>query len=129
MPLDAKQARELGGAFRNLSVALGNLRFDYWDDLSKDQRDALESAEWTLLNYSSDLVTQAVGLALDESKGGLQKLQAATARAQSAVETIHHLQQAVAISALAIKLGAAIVAGDVGVISTAAGNLLAAATA
>jgi len=123
MILNADQARELACAFRQLSVALGDYRFQHWAALSKEDRDALESAEWTLLNYSSDCITQAVGLVLHDTQASLAHIQQATAAAQQTVATIQDIKKVITISALAIKLAAALASTDPGAIAGALGNL------
>ena len=67
MPLTSADAFNLSKAFHDLSVSIGEFRFANWDTLSDDNRRTLEDEEWSLLNASSDMVTKAVGLALDES--------------------------------------------------------------
>lgn len=129
MKLTAKQARDLAQSFRSVSVSLGEYRFANWDSLTKAQRDTIEDAEWTLLNYSSDFVTQAVGLTLDDAKGSLKNIQDATAKAQKAVETIKTIKKVVVIVGAVIKLGAAIVSENPSLIASATGDLFNAVTA
>jgi len=66
MPISKDQARELAKTFRDLSNQLGDFRFKNWSNLSTGQRQSIEDAEWTLLNYSSDFITTAVGIALND---------------------------------------------------------------
>lgn len=129
MKLNANQARDLAQFFRSVSVALGEYRFANWDALTKDQRDTIEDAEWTLLNYSSDFITQAVGLTLDDAKGSLKNIQDATEKAKEAVETIKTIKKVIVISGAVIKLGAAIVSENPGLIASATGDLFNAVTA
>lgn len=129
MKLTAKQARDLAQSFRSVSVSLGEYRFVNWDSLTKKQRDTIEDAEWTLLNYSSDFVTQAVGLTLDDAKGSLKNIQDATAKAKKAVETIKTIKNVFVIVGAVIKLGAAIVSENPGLIASATGDLFNAMTA
>jgi hypothetical protein len=123
MTLNADQARELACVFRQISVALGDFRFQHWAGLSKEDRDTLENAEWTLLNYSSDFITQAVGLVLDDTQASLARLQQATAAAQQTVATIQDIKKVITLAALAIKLAAALASTDPGAIAGALGNL------
>ncbi len=128
MNLTANQARDLAQAFRSVSVSLGEFRFANWDSLTKTQRDTIEDAEWTLLNYSSDFVTQAVGLTLDDAKASLKNIQDATAQAKKTVETIKNIKKVAVIAGIVIKLGAAIVTENPDLIATAIGDLLNAVT-
>jgi hypothetical protein len=128
MKLDANQARELARSFRSVSVALGDYRFAHWDALTKSQRDTIEGAEWTLLNYSSDFVTQAVGLTLDDAKSSLKNIQDAAAAAAAAVDAIQIAKKVIAVSGAVIKLGAAIVSENPGFIASATKDLFNAVT-
>jgi hypothetical protein len=126
--LTANEARELAQSFRNVSVSLGNYRFNHWDTLTKPQRDTIESMEWTLLNTSSDFITFAVGLTLDEAQASLERIQEATTKAKKAIETIESIRKVITIAGAVIKLGAAIVTKDPGMIVTAINDVLKVAT-
>jgi len=109
--LTADQARDLASAFHNMSVAVGNFRFDNWDDLKKSDRASLESVQWTLLNYSSDFTATAISLTLDDLQGTLQSIQDATAKATTAINRIKLVDKVLRIASAAAGLGAAIVSG------------------
>ncbi len=129
MPLTSADAFKLSKAFHDLSVAIGEYRFANWNALSEDDRKTLEDEEWSLLNASSDMVTKAVGLALDESDPGAQKVQAATAAAQKAVKTVKEVGKVITVATAAVGLAAAIVSKDPGAIAKNAKAVLDAATA
>ena len=109
--LTADQARDLASAFHDMSVAVGNFRFDNWDDLKKSDRALLESVQWTLLNYSSDFTATAISLTLDDLQGTLQSIQDATAKATTAINRIKLVDKVLRIASAAAGLGAAIVSG------------------
>jgi len=123
MKLTANQARDLAQVFREISVALGEYRFANWDSLTKTQRDIIEDTEWTLLNYSSDFVTQAVGLTLDDATASLKNIQEATKKAKQAVETITTIKKIVVIAGAVVKLGAAIATENPSAIASATEDL------
>ncbi len=109
--LTADQARDLASAFHDMSVAVGNFRFDNWDDLKKSDRASLESVQWTLLNYSSDFTATAISLTLHDLQGTLQSIQDATAKATTAINRIKLVDKVLRIASAAAGLGAAIVSG------------------
>lgn len=113
MPVSKDQARELAKSFRDFSVALGDYRFANWGSLTAAQRQKLEDLEWTLLNTSSDLVTTAVGLALDDVQADLEALTRATSRARAALKTVQDVKNVLSIAAGVLALGGAIVAAVV----------------
>ncbi|MBM3486334.1 MAG: hypothetical protein FJX67_06830 [Alphaproteobacteria bacterium] len=83
--ITAEQAFELSREFRLLSIAIGDYRFANCDALKPAERQKLEDQEWSLLNASSDMRTQAVGLLLDETEIGIKGLSETTGKAKSAL--------------------------------------------
>lgn len=117
MRLTAEEAFDLSRRFRELSVELGNFRFSNWKELSATQRANIEFWEWSLLNYSSDMITQAVGIVLDETEISLQALQESTNKARRAIRTLKTVRKVIKVSTAAVGLGAAIVSKDPGAIA------------
>ncbi len=129
MKLTANEARELSSLFRDVSVALGNYRFANWGNLSQRDREAIEGIEWTLLNYSSDFTTLAVGLTLDETDASLAKIKQATNKAKASIKRIKNIKKVIGVAGAVVKLGAAIVTQNPGVIASAIGDVIKAVTA
>jgi hypothetical protein len=117
MPLTSADAFKLSKVFHDLSVAIGG------------NRATLEDEEWSLLNASSDMVTKAVGLALDESDPGAQNVQKAAAAAQKAVKTLKEVGKVINIAAATVGLAAAIGSKDPGAIAKNAKAVFDAVTA
>ncbi|PYM46992.1 MAG: hypothetical protein DME16_13635 [Candidatus Rokuibacteriota bacterium] len=128
-PLTSDDALALSKSYRDLSVAIGDFRFRNWNTLSEADRKALEEKEWALLNASSDMVTKAVGLTLDESDAAAKKVQGAAATAEKAVKTLKEVRKVITIAAAAVGLAAAIASKDPGAIAKNAKAVLDAATA
>ncbi len=128
-PLTSDDALALSKSYRDLSVAIGDFRFKNWNTLSEADRKALEEKEWALLNASSDMVTKAVGLTLDESEAAAKKVQGAAATAEKAVKTLKEVRKVITIAAAAVGLAAAIASKDPGAIAKNAKAVLDAATA
>jgi hypothetical protein len=112
MKLTADDAFDLSKKFREAAVSLGNYRFDNWDDLTNAQRQGLEDDEWSLFNASSDMITKAVGLALDESEFSLSELQASTTKAKKAIKTLKTVAQVIGLATALVGLAAAIISKD-----------------
>ena len=123
MPISKEQARELAKTFRDLSNQLGDFRFTNWGTLSPAQRQRIEDAEWTLLNYSSDFVTTAVGIALNDMLADLQALSDATTKAKEVIATIETVKDILKVTATLIALGGAIASQNPSAIASAAGDL------
>ena len=129
MALTSADAFKLSKTFHDLSVSIGEYRFANWDTLSEDNRRTLEDEEWSLLNASSDMVTKAVGLTLDETDPTGQKIQAATTAAAKAVKTLKEVGKVISVAAAAVGLAAAIVSKDPGAIAKNSKAVFDAATA
>jgi len=127
-PLTSDDALALSKSYRDLSVAIGDFRFKNWNTLSEGDRKALEEKEWALLNASSDMVTKAVGLTLDESEVAAKKVQGAAATAEKAVKTLKEVRKVITIAAAAVGLAGAIAAKDPGAIAKNSKAVLDAAT-
>jgi hypothetical protein len=128
-PLSSDDAFALSKSFRDLSVAIGDIRMAQWASLTPETRRALEDEEWSLLNASSEMVTKAVGLVLDESAASAKKIQAATGEARAAVKRLHDVAKVIDVATAAVGLAAAIVSKDPGAIAKNVKNVFDAATA
>ncbi len=117
MALTAQEAFDLSKQFRDLAIALGNHRFANWQTLTPTQRRDIEDEEWSLINASSDMITKAVGLALDESKSSLKLIKKSVRKAKSSIKKLKKVKQIINIAAAAVGLGAAIVSKDPGSIA------------
>lgn len=129
MPLTSADALALSKSFRDLSVAIGDFRFANWDALGDANRKLLENEEWSILNASSDMVTKAVGLGLDESDPAAKKVQGATASALKAVKTLKDISKVIGIATATVGLAAAVISKDPGAIAKNAKAVFDAATA
>lgn len=129
MPLTSADALSLSKSFRDLSVAIGDFRFAHWDALGEANRTLLEDEEWSILNASSDMVTKAVGLALDESDPAAQNVQGATASALKAVKTLKDISKVIGVATATVGLAAAVISKDPGAIAKNAKAVFDAATA
>lgn len=123
MAITKEQARQLAALFRNLSVQLGDFRFDNWPALSPANRQTIQDAEWTLLNASSDMTTTAVGLALKSMEADLKAITNATTKAKKTIATIKKVKVIIEIAAAAVALAGAIASQNPGAIASAAANL------
>ncbi len=126
--LSADQAFELADRFHNISVSVGNYRFDEWDNLTPSQRKRLEDLQWTLMNYSSDFIAQAINLIHDDLQGSLKRITDATSEANAAIAKIKTVSKVIVIGAAATVLGAAIMSGNADGALKAAEDLVQAVT-
>jgi len=117
MPITAKDAFDLSKQFRDFAITLGNYRFSNWQRLTPTERRDIEDEEWSLINSSSDMLTKAVGLALDESETSVNSIKKSVKKAKSAIKKLKKVSQIITVAAATVGLGAAIVSKDPGSIA------------
>ena len=127
MPLTAEEAFDLSKQFRDCAITLGNYRFANWQTLTPTQRRDIEDEEWSLINSSSDMITKAVGLALDESETSVDSIKKSIKKAKNAIKKLEKVSQIITVAAAAVGLAAAIVSKDPGAIAKNAKAVLKAA--
>ncbi len=120
MPISKDEARQIAQGFLETSHELGTWRFGHWAELSPGARRIIEDAEWDLLNYSSSLVTAAVGIVLADMQNDLKTITDATGQARKAIAKITEVKSILTISAAFITLGGAIASGHPGAIAESA---------
>lgn len=120
MKVDAQQARDLARQFHDLATAVGDYRFEHWDDLTKGERDRLKDVQLTLLNNSTHFITELVGVILDDAQGDLDTLSKVTAKAERVLKNIADVKKGIEIAAELVKLGAAIASENPAAITSAA---------
>jgi len=124
MPISKDQARDLAKTFRDVSNALAEYRFTRWGTLTAAQRQRIEDAEWTLLNYSSDFITTAVGIALPDLEQDLRSITGAIAKAKKVIATVDTVKDVLKVTASLIVLGGAIASKEPRTIFSAVKDLL-----
>ncbi|MGO1080245.1 hypothetical protein [Inquilinus sp. CA228] len=116
MRLSSQDAFLLARKFHEAAADIGKRRFDDWDTLTPGQKRELEDAQWSLLNASSDMVTKAVGLVLDETQIAFAKLTGIVTEAKEVLATIEDIRKAIDVAAALVGLAAAVISRDVGAI-------------
>lgn len=122
--ITADEALELAANFRAASIELGDYVYENWTTLAPKERDQLRSLEVTLLNLSTDLVTQAAGVILDDAQASVAQLGAATQKAKRALAKIQQIKKAINVATALIGLAAAIPTGNITSILSALNGVL-----
>ena len=117
MALTAQEAFDLSKKFRDFAIALGNYRFANWQSLTPTQRRDIEDEEWSLINASSDMITKAVGLALEESEASVRSIKKSVSKAKKAIKKLEKVKGIIEVASAMVGLGAAIVSKDPGSIA------------
>lgn len=118
--ISAEQALALARTFRMAATCVGDYCYENWTTIKPGERDQLRSLEVTLLNLATDLITQAVGVILDDAEAGVKALANVTTIAQEALKNIDGAKRAITILTALISLAAAIPTGNITLIFEAA---------
>ena len=109
--MTAEQSRAIAKQYSDLASALTAYRFAHWTELSKSQRAEIESQEWTLLTYSSNIAARSIRLAGEESAAALAGITRATKRLTAAVRRVASVKRAMALATAGVAVGGAIASG------------------
>lgn len=109
--LSAEESRAIARLYSNLAATLTDYRFGHWSELTKRERGEIESHEWTLLTYSSNMTTHAIRLGVGDAASSLAAITGATRKLTKAARKIASVKRAFAVATAAVTLGAAIASG------------------
>jgi hypothetical protein len=109
--MTAEQSRSIAKLYSDLAGALADYRFTHWTQLTRPQRAEIESHEWTLLTYSSNMAGQTVRLAVADVNDAVAGITRAAKRLAAAARKIASIKQALAIATSGVALGGAIASG------------------
>jgi hypothetical protein len=114
---------QLSQSFLGAAHALSDFLFDEWDSLQPAVRARLNSMHTTLTMVSTDLITHAVGVSLDDTQTPLEQLISVTSDAKRALGKIKSSKNAIKVATTLIGLATAISTGDAPHILAAANGL------
>jgi len=107
--LTAQQANDLSNQFLALAQAIGDFRYNHWNDLSKAQHHRLASQHWSVLNYGEDILALSTALIIDDVSSSLASIKMITGQIKSTLGTLKDIQKGIDITAVIVMLGAAII--------------------
>jgi len=127
--LDKTHAFDLADRVRKTANALGDYRMKNWHELSGMQRLELERLEWQLLAMSTQVVTAAVGVSLDEADLSLSQLKGASNKAKKAFKTLQDVRKVIRVATAMVGLVAAGISQNPQAIASNLGAVVEAAAA
>ena len=110
--VSADDARSLARLYYDLAGSLGKYRFDNWDRLTARERGDIESLEWTLLTFSSDMTSRAIILGMNDIRPVLQEITAATKKLRKSISRVNDVRSVIRAATKGITLAAAIFSGN-----------------
>lgn len=122
MKLTASDSFQLAKLFVETSKQISDVLFD--KDLPRnDNWEKLKSTNMLLLAAAGNLVTQGVGVNLQDGKADLAQLKEATKEAKDALQVVTKIKKAMAIAGALLDIATAIPTGNIASIATSAAGL------
>ena len=110
--LTSEQAKELSDNFYFLSVAIGDFRYENWDNLSIEDNKKLSEIQNMLLQTGEDILAFSTTLIMNEVEESLQKINFITSDIQGTIKNLQNIQKGLNTAAALLILGVAIVNRD-----------------
>jgi hypothetical protein len=110
--LTEEQADELANQALSLKKAAGDFRDRFFDVLTPEQRDGMQTLAIELGNEVDHLTAVAIKLSLVDLQGALGHLSEITSGVKKAVAHLSDLRKVITIATALVDLGAAIAAAD-----------------
>lgn len=116
--LTSAQANALANDFLGLAQAIGNFRYDNWNEMSKTQNQQLGKLQWSILNYGEDILSLSTVLVMDDVQASLDKINDITLEIRSTIQKLQNVQKVINVAAAIISFGGAVISKDPSAIKT-----------
>jgi hypothetical protein len=116
--LTSAQANALANDFLGLAQAIGNFRYDNWNEMSKTQNQQLGKMQWSILNYGEDILALSTALAMDDVQASLNKINDTTLEIMSTIQQLKNIQKVINVAGAIITFGGAVISKDPSAIKT-----------
>jgi len=110
--LTSAQANALANDFLGLAQAIGDFRYDNWNEMSKTQNQQLGKLQWSILNYGEDILALSTALAMDDVQASLDQINGITLEIKATIQQLQNVQKVISVAASIITLGGAIISKD-----------------
>lgn len=122
--LTSIQANALSSDFLGLGQAIGDFRFDNWNELSQPQNQQLGNLQWSILNYGEDVLALSTVLVMDDVQTSLDKVNNITAEIKSTIQQLKDIQKVINVAAAIVTFGGAVISKNPSSISTSFQGLI-----
>ena len=117
--LTATQANALANNFLGLAQAIGDFRYDNWNELSQPQNQQLSNLQWSILNYGEDILALSTTLVMDDVQTSLDKINNITVEIKTTIHQLKNIQKAINVAAAIVTLGGAVISKSPSAIGSA----------
>jgi uncharacterized protein YoxC len=107
--LTSLQANILANNFLGLAQAIGDFRYENWNNLSKADNQKLGDFQRSILNYGEDILALSTTLVMDDVQTSLAQINNVTAQIKGTIKNLQNIQKGINVAASVVTLGAAII--------------------
>lgn len=107
--LTSIQANALSNDFLGLGQAIGDFRYNNWNELSQPQNQQLGNLQWSILNYGEDILALSTTLVMDDVQTSLDKINNITVEIKATMQQLKNIQKAINVAAAIVTLGGAVI--------------------
>lgn len=116
--LTSAQANALANDFLGLAQAIGDFRYDNWNEMSKPQNQQLGKLQWSILNYGEDILALSTALVMNDVQTSLDQINDVTLEIRSTIQKLQNVQKVINVAAAIITFGGAVISKDPSAIKT-----------
>lgn len=119
--LTSEQATELAKQFFSVGKTLATFREQHWENLTTEQHQRLSKMQWSIYNYTDDLLALSAVIALNEMEDTLNQIAHVTREVNEFIRQEQNIDKVIDIAARVVVLGGAVVSqSPLAVVSTLA---------
>lgn len=122
--LNAEQVKQLADEFLLMANALGNYRYENYQNLEEAENERLKEIHFETLMYITELYTKAAVLVLDDVKKSLEQVRTITSRTEKLYDKLTNVQKVIDRATDVTRLAVAFLSLDTDNISATIQELL-----
>ncbi len=108
-PLTAQQVTALAKQFFSVARTLTEYREHHWDSMGREQHQRLSDLQWSIYNYTDDLLALSAMLAMEEAEKVLNRVVQVTKDVNQYIEREQNIENVIGIASRVVMLGGAVI--------------------
>ncbi len=119
--LTPQQTAQLSRQFFSVARQLTQYREQHWYSLTPEQHQRLSKLQWSIYNYTDDLLALSAVLAFEEIEGNLIRIEHITRAVNEYIQNENKVEKVIEVAAKVVVLGGAVLSqSPLAVVSTLA---------
>ncbi len=108
-PLTAQQVTTLAKRFFSVARTLTEYREHHWDNMSREQHQRLSDLQWSIYNYTDDLLALSAMLAMEEAEKVLNRVAQVTKDVNHYIDREQNIEKVIGVASRVVMLGGAVI--------------------